>query len=203
MAVHVGGSDLCRLQRIHRMLCFWVAISLGCTCSGSPARCLPRQLLTSTLHVFLATYKTRHKDVAVPNAVCVCVCVCCTGACTPHDVWRSQGLKGGLPDAPACARVQAVRDGYALALCDLSVAVSHEVLEDAIGAEKRAAKKATLVRLRAGARGEVLQKTLVQVGHVRAPCASTRVVQGPYEDRSWGSRACSCVLVWHIRVCVC
>ncbi|KAF5832868.1 hypothetical protein DUNSADRAFT_11088 [Dunaliella salina] len=57
---------------------------------------------------------------------------------------------------------QAVRDGYALALCDLTVAVSHEVLDDAINAEKRAAKKAALDRLKAGARGEVLQRALVQ-----------------------------------------
>jgi hypothetical protein len=59
--------------------------------------------------------------------------------------------------------MQAVRDGCALALCDLSVAVGHKILEDAIKAEKRAAKKAALVKLQANARGEVLHKTLVQV----------------------------------------
>lgn len=58
---------------------------------------------------------------------------------------------------------QAVRDGYALALCDLSVAVNHEVLEDVIKTEKKAAKKAALTKLRTQARGEVLQRTLVQV----------------------------------------
>lgn len=55
---------------------------------------------------------------------------------------------------------QALRDAYALALCDLAVAVKHDALADAIKDEKRPAKRAMLERLRQ--EGVALRACLVQ-----------------------------------------
>lgn len=95
----------------------------------------------------------------------------------------------------ACARAQAVRDGFALALCDLAVCVHHGTLDEAMRDERRAGKRALLAKLRACARGEVLQRALVQV----------RVCVCAAQGRARGEGACLAVLCtcFHLSTPVC